>query len=92
MNYLPKAQARLLYRISQEREEEMIEVRRQMELEHIRAGAGGIVMNSTGQPLHQQNNSQSPLEAIANLKQLLESELITLEEFQNKKDEILRRI
>ena len=48
VDYLPKAQARLLYRYAQEREEEMAEYRRQRELEHTRAAAGGgITVNNT---------------------------------------------
>lgn len=41
LEYLPKSQARMLYRYAQEREEEMSEYRRQRELEDSRARAGG---------------------------------------------------
>lgn len=94
MDYLPKAQARKLYQYAQEREEEMIEYRRQRELEDKRAAAGGgIVVNNT--PISEPKNTSSendPIEMLGKLKSLLDSGLILPEEFEQKKQEILNRI
>ena len=45
---LPKVQARKLYSFAQEMEENMLEERRNREMEEKRAGAGGIVMQTPG--------------------------------------------
>lgn len=94
MDYLPKAQARKLYQYAQEREEEMIEYRRQRDLEDKRASAGGgIIVNNT--PLSNVKNNSTendPIEMLGKLKSLLDSGLILQEEFDRKKEEILKRM
>ncbi len=92
INYVPKAQARKLYRYGQEREEEMSEYRRQRELENARASAGGgiIVNNTTDQ--NTTSNQEDSLESLKKLKGLLENELISQEEFESKKAEILTKL
>lgn len=94
LDYLPKSQARLLYRYAQEREEEMDEYRRQRELENSRAKAGGgIIVNSPSADNNQKdNNSDDPIANLKKLKQLLEQDLISQQEFDNKKADILSKL
>lgn len=95
LDYLPKNQARKIYQYAQGKEEEMIDYRREKDLEELRASAGGeITVNTTNaQPEKNQNNiSDNPLEVLQKLKALLENELITNEEFDLKKKEILERM
>ncbi|WP_106793057.1 PH domain-containing protein [Aquimarina sp. Aq78] len=96
IDYIPKAQARKLYRYGQEREEEMSEYRRQRELENTRAAAGGgiVVNNTTDQNTKTSNkdSQENPLESLKKLKDLLENNLINQEEFDLKKSEILTKI
>lgn len=89
---LPKEQARRLYAISQEMEENVREELRMREMEEKRASAGGIVLQggvptgSTAAP------AEDPLQALSKLKQLAEAGLITSDEFEAKKKEILDRL
>ncbi|WP_103068142.1 PH domain-containing protein [Aquimarina sediminis] len=95
IDYIPKAQARKLYRYGQEREEEMSEYRRQRELENARAAAGGgIIVNTTSDQIRNSNNdnTEDSIESLKILKDLLESKLINQEEFNSKKAEILMKI
>ncbi len=94
IDYLPKSQARKLYRYGQEMEEEMSEYRRQMRLENTRAAAGGgIVVNTTGQRNPEtRTHKEEPLESLKKLTGLLENKLITKEEFDNKKAEIVAEL
>lgn len=96
MDYLPKAQARKLYQYSQEREEDMIEFRRQRELEDKRAAAGGgIIVNNALPSNETKENTQienDPLAALGKLKSLLDASLISQNEFDRKKEEILNRL
>lgn len=90
MEYLPKQQSRLLYRFAQEKEEEMSEYRRQRELENSRAAAGGgIIVNTSNDP---KDREEGPMASLKKLKSLLESDLITEEEFQNKRNEIIQKL
>ncbi len=95
IDYLPKNQARKLYTFAQEQEEIQREYRRQLDLEDKRAAAGNITL-STGQ-----NASAAPVNAaieddpmasLKKLKSLLENDLITQQEFDAKKAEILARL
>lgn len=88
---LPKDQARKLYRIAQEREEEMIEVRRQRSMEESRAGAANVVLSSDDKPTKSSGNDD-PMHKLKQLKELLENDLISQEEFENKKTEILSNL
>lgn len=94
LDYLPKAQARLLYRYGQEREEEMIDYRRQRELEDSRARAGGgiIVNTSSDQNKETKEEVNDPIANLKKLKVLLAEELISQEEFDAKKTEILAKL
>jgi hypothetical protein len=91
---LPKIQARQIYRIAQEKEEEQREIRRQRELEEKRAGASNVSLNSTTPNQNSDNDikKDDPLESLKKLKALLENELITQQEYDAKKAEILARL
>ncbi len=95
MDYLPKAQARRLYQYAQEREEEMIEYRRQRELEDKRAAAGGGIIVNNALPINdvKENVSENdPISVLSKLKSLLDAGLISQTEFDSKKEEILSRL
>ncbi|SFC96535.1 PH domain-containing protein [Flavobacterium phragmitis] len=93
LDYLPKAQARKLYQFAQQKEEEMIIYRREHDLETKRAIAGGGITVNAGLPTSQnQEPKEDPLETLQKLKKLLESEIISQTEFDNKKTEILSKM
>lgn len=95
LDYLPKAQARKLYRYGQEREEEMQEYRRERDLESARASAGGgIYVNPPQQQSEERTmkNGEDPMASLQKLKELHVNDLITNEEYENKKAEILTKL
>jgi len=96
IDYLPKAQARKVYTFAQEQEEVQREFRRQQEMEEKRAGAGHVVLNATPPPLSHQplttTAPEDPLASLQKLKSLLDHGLITQQEYDNKKAEILNRL
>lgn len=65
IDYLPKRQARMLYRIAQQREEFVFELRRQRRMEETRAGASQVVINNQGAatPVAQPTDSAIPAQA-----------------------------
>lgn len=92
---LVKEQARRLYSIAQQMEENVREEMRLRQMEEKRAEAGGIylpggglsgVTGSTAAP------AEEPVQALGKLKQLMEAGLITPEEYETKKKEILARL
>lgn len=98
-DYLPKAQARKLYQFAQEKEEEMREYRRQLELEDKRAAAGGGIVVNTN-PVQQPNNNnnnnsnvqEDPIATLQKLKTLLDSGILSQSEFDTKKAEVISRM
>ncbi len=101
LDYLPKAQARKVYQISQQREEEASDYRRQRDLEDKRAAAGGGIVVTTNMPAATPAQvpvvaaappADDPMQALQKLKMLLANELISQEEFDAKKAEILARL
>ncbi|KFF09347.1 PH domain-containing protein [Chryseobacterium luteum] len=102
MDYLPKAQARKLYQFAQETEEKMRGVRREKDLEVRRASAGGVTVNNatpiiaqplqTRQPIPQLIETEDPFAVLQKLKGLMDSGIISIEEFESKKNEILSRV
>jgi len=98
LDYLPKAQARKLYQFSQGKEEEMIEYRRQRDLEDKRAAAGGGIVVNTNTPnaTESSNTNQSiqedPVAVLQKLKTLLDSAIISQDEFDKKKMEVISRM
>ncbi|WP_221407405.1 PH domain-containing protein [Elizabethkingia miricola] len=96
LDYLPKQQARKLYQYAQGKEEDMMEYRRQRALEEKRAAAGGgVIVNNLSSATEPQNTAdykEDPLAVLQKLKSLLDNQLISQEEFDHKKSEILARI
>jgi len=103
MDYLPKAQARKLYQYAQEIEERMRGVRREKDLETRRASAGGGVTVNNATPIitspqqFQQVKplmieNEDPFALLQKLKGLAENGIISQEEFEEKKNEILSRV
>lgn len=90
---LPKAQARKLYSFSQEMEEKSLEERRTRQMEEMRAGAGGVVIQG-GIPTQTYQTppppqQEDPMQKLKKLKDMLDAELITQEEYDAKKTSIL---
>lgn len=103
MDYLPKNQARKLYQFAQEVEERMRGVRREKNLETLRASAGGVTVNNatpiiTQPQMFQEEKkpllieNEDPFALLQKLKGLKESGVISPEEFETKKNEILSRV
>lgn len=93
---LPKAQARKLYAFSQDMEEKAREERRIREMEEKRAGASGLVINGGIPTVPSQTITSSvqedPMQKLKKLKEMAECGLITTEEYEAKKTEILSKI
>jgi len=96
VDYLPKVQARRVYRIGQEMEEEMIERRRQRKMEEERNAANQVTINTAVAATPAAtiiNPSQGDLVArLAQLKKMFEAGLITEAEFTAKKTDIINSI
>lgn len=95
-NYLPKNQAKKVYSIAQEKEEEWVEKRRLRKMEEVRAesGANHIVVGGHKNH-HGQEHSTGKVsirERLIDLNNLVADGLITQDEYQTKKAEILKRI
>lgn len=90
---LPKAQARKLYSFAQEMEEKVREERRAREMEEKRAAAGGIVLQGgvPAMPTPAPAPQEDPMEKLKKLKGMLDAGLITPQEYDTKKTEILSR-
>lgn len=97
LDSIPKRQARKVYAYAQGVEEQAYDKRQQVELERLRAGAGGVVVHAptavpAPTPAPPAPVAEDPMAALATLKKLLEAELISSEEFAQKKSEILARL
>lgn len=95
IDYLPKSQARKLYTAAQEQEEKQRDYRRQLDLEDKIAAAGNITVSAgqTSAPSpFQQTQEEDLMASLKKLKSLLENELISQQEFDTKKSEILDRL
>lgn len=97
IDYLPKAQARKIYSYCQEQEEIQNEIRRQREIEVIKASAGNINLGANQQQQEQQPTEEKPIqedpvETLSKLKKLMDNFLITREEYEAKKQEVLSRM
>lgn len=91
---IPKKQARRIYSFAQEMEEDMVEERRNREMEEKRATAGGVVIQapSTAASSPSTPVADDPVEQLSKLKKMLDGGLIEKEEFDSKKAEILSRM
>jgi hypothetical protein len=96
ISFLPKTQARKIYRIAQEREEKMVELRREREMEEKRAGAMNVTVNNDLGALVKQTTaapqSDDPLKALKSLRGMLDAGLIEADEFEVKKRQIMDRL
>ena len=94
MEDIPKAQARKLYRFAQEMEETKREERRQRDLEEKRAIAGGgITINTQSAPAPAAAApTEDPMEKLTKLKSMLDMGILTQEEFDAKKADILSKM
>ena len=93
MEDIPKAQARRLYRFAQEMEETKKEERRQRDLEDKRAVAGGgITINTPSQQPQAVAPVEDPMEKLTKLKSMLDMGILTQEEFDSKKVDILSKM
>lgn len=92
LDYLPKEQARMLYRYAQEREEEVREERRLRQIEEDRARAGGVqIMQQIGSP-GTAPGGLDPMQKLQQLKQLFEAGLLTATEYDQKRAEIVAQL
>lgn len=99
---LPKKQARRVYAYAQQIEEQAYEKRQQVELEKLRASAGGVILHAPAAPSSpvslppplpvQPSSADDPMLVLGKLKQLLDGGLITQDEFDTKKTEVLSRL
>lgn len=90
VNLLPKVQARRIYAIAQEKEEQVLNERRMREMEESRARAGGVIIQgNTGNTPQGALPNVDAAQKLQQLKNLLESGLITQEEFDSKRSEII---
>ncbi len=90
---LPKVQARKLYSFAQEMEERVREERRTREMEEKRAAAGGIVLQG-GLPISTAPapvQQEDPMQKLKKLKEMMDAGLITAQEYEAKKADILSR-
>lgn len=96
VGHLPKNQARRVYSYAQDMEERMRDERRIREMEERRAAAGGVVFHAgatvpstqASQPLPQED----PVQKLTQLKQMLDADLISQDEYDAKKAEILSKM
>jgi hypothetical protein len=94
-SFLPKNQAKKVYAIAQAKEEEWVEKwrLRKIEEERARSGANHIVLNKEGQSSSGVDGKRISIkERLLELDQLRSEGLITQDEYQNKKMEILELI
>lgn len=91
---LPKSQARRLYTLAQSMEEKVLEERRQRDLEEKRAAAGSITMqaNVPTPQAPSTSSKEDPMEQLTKLKKMLDADLITQDEYNAKKADILSRM
>ncbi|WP_395054946.1 PH domain-containing protein [Flavobacterium sp.] len=89
---IPKAQARRLYRFAQEMEEQKREERRERDLEDKRATAGGGITINNPNTQNQPTTAEDPMEKLTKLKTMLDNGILTQEEFDSTKKEILSRM
>jgi hypothetical protein len=103
VDYLPKVQARKLYQYAQERKEEERELRRQRDLEEKRAESGSYNFEhaATAQPaalepepviapqIHEEPKKDELTEKLKKLRMLFDQGLISQDEYNSKKLELL---
>ena len=93
MDYLPKDQARKLYQFGQAKEEEARDYRRQRDLEDKRAAAGGGITVNAGAASPAATPAapaaDDPMAKLKKLKMMLENELVTQAEYDERRAAIM---
>ena len=84
---LPKSEARKAYSMAQEKEQEATETRRQRQMQEDSAKAGHIVIGSSSAGTTA--TADDPMAKLTKLKNMFDAGLITQEEYDKKKAEIL---
>ncbi len=90
VDWLPKSQARKVYRIAQEQEQAAFRMRRELMLEEKKAGAAQTIVNTnvqTGGPAGP--SSDDPVVKLSQLKKMLDAGLIEQSEYDAKKAQLL---
>jgi hypothetical protein len=80
---LEKVQARRLYSVCQQKDQEWREKRRVRQMEEDRARAGGVYMSGPGAA------AEDPVERLAKAKRMLDQQLISVAEYETLKANIL---
>ena len=92
VDYLPKPQARKVYRHAQEAEEAARDLRRELDLEERRASAGGVQIANVVNP-QQQAPASAPaggaMAKLQELKQMLDAGLITQADYDGNKQRLM---
>ena len=86
---LPKSEARKAYSIAQEKEQEAAEIRRHRQMQEDSAKAGHIVIGSGSSGTPSSTTTDDPMAKLTKLKNMFDAGLITQEEYDKKKAEIL---
>ena len=95
---LPKVQARKIYAFAQQMEEFVREERRVREMEEKRAAAGGINIGAAGAAASQAAiqppppAKEDPVQVLGKLKQMLDQGLITADEYNAKKKDLIAKM
>ena len=95
---LPKVQARKLYAFAQGMEENVREERRTREIEEKRGMAGGVFVQSgiptpiQMPPQTAKSLSEDPVQTLKKLKEMMDAGLITVQEYEVKKTDILAKM
>lgn len=95
---LPKVQARKIYAFAQQMEEFVREERRLREMEEKRASAGGISIGAAGMQMPATGAmppppaKEDPVQILGKLKQMLDQGLISAEEYNAKKRDLLSKM
>ncbi len=94
LDKLPKPEARRAYSIAQEKEQEAIETRRQRQMQEDSAKAGHILIGGgqTSAGMAPAATADDPMAKLTKIKNMFDAGLITQEEFDKKKAEILAQI
>jgi hypothetical protein len=95
IDYVPKAQARNIYRIGQQMEEDAIALRRKLDIEALQAGADKTVIHqviSANPECSKQSDEEDIVARMAKLKSLFDNGLISQEEYQAKRSNLLDSI
>ncbi|HQV28491.1 MAG TPA: PH domain-containing protein [Thermoflexales bacterium] len=97
---LPKVQARKIYAFAQQMEEFVREERRVREMEEKRAAAGGINIGAAGAAAAASQAAmqppppakEDPVQILGKLKQMLDQGLITADEYNAKKKDLIAKM